>query len=565
MGRVSMPQGRGSQMHNRRDYDSIGRDMPSNIDKEKTAENVTLIDRDIKEVYHELFDEAVKRYNEKQTRAERKIDDYYDKVSKSKNGEKLFYEDVIQWGSKEDFEKDPQLREKAKTALLQYFHDFTERNPNMKVVGAYIHMDEASPHLHLDYVPVAHGYKTGMETRTGMDRALKELGFGSENNSRRNNSVKLWKENEREAFKEICRELGLDVEQERRARGSLSVDEYKEAKQKMMGELEAERDSLKQELVSLERSNELNKSLVAKSRGVLESMLEEAEGTRGLIEESKEQLAHIDDQVEKASRRLEKLNKLERKLEVTEPDIYTASVGGMLNKRDVTVIEGYSPQEVARVFQRANFRGEIAKTLNEANTRSQGIVQKAHEQAQAELENARQQIAWANQMLQGEAERKRKLDVYEKTLREKNAALAAENEKLLSDNNRLLQVRADLDKARGELSSCRDEVKAEREKIKSLMNMTSELELNPEAAKKLLNDSIVDTLTNKVSFLTCQRLEREGLLNKQAEVAYMEINTRSICAHIRDEFENFIERAKEHMLEIAERSNNFIYSLHHGR
>ena len=98
MGRISMPQGKGSQLHNRRDYEKIGREVPDNIDKNLTRENITLVDKDIREAYQEIFGEALAQYNGKQKRADRRIENYYEHIAKSKNGEKLFYEDVLQWG-----------------------------------------------------------------------------------------------------------------------------------------------------------------------------------------------------------------------------------------------------------------------------------------------------------------------------------------------------------------------------------------------------------------------------------------------------------------------------------
>ena len=191
-GSVSMPQGKGSQLHNRREYEKIGKPIPDNIDVSKSSENITLVDKDIREAYREIFGEALEKYNGKQKRADRKIEDYCDHIKKSKNGEKLFYEDVVQWGKKEDFQK-PETRERAKEALVKYVEGFEERNPNLKLIGAYIHMDEASPHLHLDYIPVAKGYTRGLETRNSLDKAMKQMGFQPENESRKNNATKLWK------------------------------------------------------------------------------------------------------------------------------------------------------------------------------------------------------------------------------------------------------------------------------------------------------------------------------------------------------------------------------------
>lgn len=233
-------------MHNRREYEQIGKPIPDNIDGSKSSENIILVDKDIREAYREIFGEALDKYNAKQKRADRKIEDYCDHIKKSKNGEKLFYEDVVQWGSKDDFQN-PQTRERAKEALVKYVEGFEERNPNLKLIGAYIHMDEASPHLHLDYVPVANGYSRGLETRNSLDKAMKQMGFQPENESRKNNATKLWKESERAVFGEICRGLGLEVEPERKSdRKSLTVEEYKDARDEMLGHLEKEADTARQ-------------------------------------------------------------------------------------------------------------------------------------------------------------------------------------------------------------------------------------------------------------------------------------------------------------------------------
>jgi hypothetical protein len=251
MGRVSMPQGKGSQMHNRREYEKYGKPTPDNIDVSKSHENITLVDKDIKEAYREIFGEALDKYNAKQKRADRKIEDYCDHIKKSKNGEKLFYEDVVQWGSKDDFQN-PQTRERAKEALVKYVEGFEERNPNLKLIGAYIHMDEVSPHLHLDYVPVANGYSRGLETRNSLDKAMKQMGFQPENESRKNNATKLWKESERAVFGEICRGLGLEVEPERKSdRKSLTVEEYKDARDEMLGDIEQEKKAIVAEVEPL--------------------------------------------------------------------------------------------------------------------------------------------------------------------------------------------------------------------------------------------------------------------------------------------------------------------------
>lgn len=329
MGKVSMPQGKGSQLHNRREYEKIGKPIPDNIDSSKTAENITLVDRDIKEAYREIFGEALDKYNAKQKRADRKIEDYCDHIKKSKNGEKLFYEDVVQWGSKDDFQN-PQTRERAKEALVKYVEGFEERNPNLKLIGAYIHMDEASPHLHLDYVPVAHGYSRGLSTRNSLDRAMKEMGFAPENESRKNNATKLWKESERSYFGEICRSIGLEVEMERQStRKNLSVEEYKDARDEMLGNIEQEKEAI---IAEVEPLRELKTGIdeiagtgktvlpgvVAIKKKNLEAVKEQAKAytaNRDEIETLRERSAAVSQREQRADQREQQLNKREAGLE----------------------------------------------------------------------------------------------------------------------------------------------------------------------------------------------------------------------------------------------------------
>lgn len=231
MGKISMPQGRGNLAHNRRDY----AEMPEHIDKSRMADNVTVVDRDIREVYEELFGDAVREFNSRQTHADRRIDDYYEHIRQSKQakGQKqVMYEDVVQWGKKEDF-NNPETRQTAKEALWEYASTWQERNPNLRLVGAYIHMDEASPHLHIDYVPVGH-YSRGLKTKNALDKAMREMGIEPRGEGAKGNATQCWKERERAYFGDICRAKGLRVDaEEQSTRKNLSVNEYKDARDRM--------------------------------------------------------------------------------------------------------------------------------------------------------------------------------------------------------------------------------------------------------------------------------------------------------------------------------------------
>lgn len=253
---ISMPQGRGSLKHNRRDYE-LG-EWPDNIDQSQTDQNIILADEDLGNAYDRLFGQAVEEYNAKQKRKDRKITSYMNQIKKSGNGEKLFYEDVLQYGDKDLFKDNPELRETAKKALVafiegdkeKHIQSFEERNPGLNLIGAYIHMDEKSPHLHFDFIPTADGYKTGLKLRNSLSKAMEGVILhrtgkpfemrATEVDSKgkcTDNQTKQWKELERALFRDICLSYGLEVDLEKKSRGSLSVEEYKAAKEEMQKEI----------------------------------------------------------------------------------------------------------------------------------------------------------------------------------------------------------------------------------------------------------------------------------------------------------------------------------------
>ena len=266
MGSISMPQGRGNRQHNLRNYGE-GK-LPSNVDASRTEQNIVWKDETTSHAYHRIFDDAVSEYNAKQKRKDRQIKDYRTHILNSKNGEKEFYEDVLQWGKQEDFIEHPEWRDIAKECLLEYIEGFEDRNPGLELIGAYIHMDEASPHMHFDYIPVAEGYKTGVQKRNSLDRAMRNLiavRTGSEYSPRpdekdasgkcTDNATKQWKEMERAHFKKICVRRGLVVDGEIKTpeRDSLSVLEYKaEMRKQEIQKLEVQEQELRGTLSNLQ-------------------------------------------------------------------------------------------------------------------------------------------------------------------------------------------------------------------------------------------------------------------------------------------------------------------------
>ena len=155
---ISAMVGKGSVNHNSRKFKA------ENVDPSRTYLNIDYCNENIKKVYHQLFDEALKKYNDKQTRADRKIKNYYEKICNSKQ-EKPFHEIILQIGNKEDMCAESENGLLAKQVLDEYYKGFQERNPQLKVFSVHLHMDEATPHLHIDFVPFTTGSKRGLETR----------------------------------------------------------------------------------------------------------------------------------------------------------------------------------------------------------------------------------------------------------------------------------------------------------------------------------------------------------------------------------------------------------------
>ncbi|OTW81751.1 mobilization protein [Bacillus thuringiensis serovar cameroun] len=141
------------------------------IDLSRLEENIYFVQKDIRSVYKEVFQEAVDKYNEKQKRNDRKIDDYYDKIHKDEKTHEQ-RELVVAIGEGKD---DPKYRGAKKEALKCYAEAFQGRNPNLAVYNMVLHDDEANPHLHINYVPNFESSR-GLTRRVGMDRALQQQG-----------------------------------------------------------------------------------------------------------------------------------------------------------------------------------------------------------------------------------------------------------------------------------------------------------------------------------------------------------------------------------------------------
>ena len=266
---VSAMSGDGVVAHNRRAY------IAENVDAERTHLNVEYCYTPIRQVYHELFDEALAEYNAKQTRQDRMIEDYYEKIRSGKQ-EKPFYEVIFQIGNKDDMSATGQNAELARTMLDEFMKGFQERNPNLQVFSAHLHMDEATPHLHIDFVPFTTGSKRGLSTRVSLKKALAAQGIKGEGRS--NTERSIWIEREKERLAEIMLEHGVEWDKKGEHREHLDVLNYKkEQRAREVAELEQVKAQVEAEVVQAEqeltqRSDEVRQ---------LETQKEKAEAEAG--------------------------------------------------------------------------------------------------------------------------------------------------------------------------------------------------------------------------------------------------------------------------------------------
>ena len=166
--RLSHCQGKGSLTHNNRKFNA------KNVDDTRTKNNIIFTQQPIEEAYERLFGAAVERYNAKHIFKR----DISQSVVTAADKRKSFYEDVVQIGDMENTGIGTPDAEIAAACLTEYMQGFQKRSPNFYVFNAVLHLDEATPHLHIDYIPVGH-YKSGVDTRNGIAQALNEKSRGS--------------------------------------------------------------------------------------------------------------------------------------------------------------------------------------------------------------------------------------------------------------------------------------------------------------------------------------------------------------------------------------------------
>lgn len=279
----SISRGKSAPQHNLRTC-YTARNMPEHIHADRTADNVVLVNRDIKELYRELFDDARKEYNAKQTRDDRKIDNYLDKVRADKRLHEV-YEFVVQVGNREK-----NAGEKESVAMYREWLSLFQQKygEHFEVKQAIVHLDEAVPHMHFEVVPVAHDCKRGLATQTSMKKALKQAGFHD------------YKEMLIEGWDSLLTEVMQNHRIERVAgdkslqMGGVSIESYK-ANLRLKNEcnsLTERLECLRQEVTEKERTHDTQGLTVAIKQGFKQAdELRDAESARRELESEEKELA----------------------------------------------------------------------------------------------------------------------------------------------------------------------------------------------------------------------------------------------------------------------------------
>lgn len=327
--------GAGSLAHNRRDF------IAENVDPDRVHLNICYQNENLKQVYRELFDESVERYNVGK-RKDRQITNYYEKIRQGKQ-EKLFHEVIFQIGNCEDMAAGTPDGELAVKVLNEYIQDFQKRNPTLRVFSCYLHQDEATPHLHIDFVPYVTGWKgKGMDTRVSLKQALKSLGFQGGN--KHDTELNQWMNHEKEVLAEIAKHHGIEWEQKGTHEEHLDVYNFKKKERK-------------KEVQVLEQEKE-KEYLMAENEG-LTAQIAEVRADIKMLEEEKNQAQKDKEMAEQRAEKAEKeLKNLEQHREQLQP------IMDSVNKelREVGTIELLLP-EAGPLERAATYRDKKIKPL----------------------------------------------------------------------------------------------------------------------------------------------------------------------------------------------------------
>lgn len=364
------------------------------------------IDEPVRKAYDRLFGEAVEAYNAKQARPERQIKSYYNDICKDSKKHPVYEMIIGIYGKNEDGSPICSA-EQGKEIMRQFVDNWQERNPNLELIGVYFHADEpgAEPHVHLDYIPVAHGYTRGLETQTGLVKALGEQGFEKKGKA---TAQIQWEKRENDYLTSLCEAVGLRVEHPRQ---------------------EGRQHLATQEMKLQSRINELEKVAEQEAARFLEADAKATDAEMRAAAAEK-RAANAEQRTTAAEHKLDEVN---AKVEIATQEVKTAldkaakaseitSLSSMLhrvgqhkntvtyneNMLDSTRAIGYeafehlkkanqTKQEAVAIQQRAEAKEKAIDPLYQQ-------ASEAHRQAQAELSRAKKIIEQSEQLIEQKAE-----------------------------------------------------------------------------------------------------------------------------------------------------------------
>ena len=355
---ISGMMGKGSVNHNTRAFSA------KNVDKERSQDNVDFCHEDIKAVYHELFDEALERYNAKQKRSDRKIENYYEKIRQGKQ-EKLFYEVIFQIGNRDDMNVRSEEGQLAKQILSDFMADFQSRNPNLHVFSAHLHMDEETPHIHIDFVPVITGSKRGLDTRVSLKGALAEQGF--EGGTRGATEWNQWIESEKKELAAVMERYGVEWLQKGTHNKHLSVLDYeKQERAKEVAELDSQLARAEELAEMGDKFQRRNEEIKADNAELEEAYIATKQSYNSLSAKNNLLITENEDLEQEKERRLSGNRELEKQQQKLQKELETMASSKVALERNVRAYDEEKQWQLPEpgVVQSAKaFREKVALPL----------------------------------------------------------------------------------------------------------------------------------------------------------------------------------------------------------
>lgn len=463
--RVSVCQGRGDLRHNNREF------LAKNVDPERVKNDVIFKKESLSIAYEKCFGQSCLINNGRQTRKDRMLTPaaYLQKVERGqskKNNPKPFYESVIQVGNQDNagFKNAPDTAQKMMKVLTDYVANFEKRNPNLYVFNAVIHADEATPHLHIDWIPIASGYKKGMPIRNGLEKALNQQGIRALGTTNKHNNARaMWQIQERDYLVYLCRSHGIEATWERHdtPERKLSVEEYKKLV-RINGRMAADK------IREFDDLNVINKFL--KGTDILRKAADASERRLTASNEAvKRQDRLIADRRRELERRTADVEEKEKESEKDRQDRDAA-----LKKRELEMER--QEQELQTRLQDAQRALENLREKKKYQDAQQAVIKKKFEAAQA-LEETNK----ANQ----------------RKIKEEKTAF----EKFRLENPDIFTAQQQIEKLNKKITDKEKELSAMQEKNLDLRKQLSDSELMHESYRKMGANEATEKMTRKLDNL----------------------------------------------------------------